>query len=92
MGARAVPSLLGRSHGSAVSWFYLKSEHLVWTDTEGLCLVHSSPDQPAPRRLLMMAVPWGCWLPTPCLTSGAQMGPGPPDTARLEGTVGLERD
>lgn len=33
-----------------VSWFYLKSEHLFWTDTEGLCLIHSGLDQALLRQ------------------------------------------
>lgn len=31
------------------------------------------------RRLLAAAQPRACWLPEPRLTSGAQMGHGPPD-------------
>ena len=42
------------------------------------------PRPGAPRvRWLEDSSPWPCWLPTPHLTSGAQMGHGPPDAEEV---------
>lgn len=58
---RAAPSLLGRSHGGAVSRLYLEPEHPVWTDTEGLFLVHSGLDRvPLREGRLAGSSPWPC--------------------------------